>query len=107
MNKYRVLLHCLIPRRIAAYDHHKCFSQTSKLYSFFENDHRGGDYPLIVDVPLKELLREGHKQFFQECKLFWHETKDHFQQDRKYYSHGDTDVFWRFDSEVHLIFYAR
>lgn len=74
-------------------------SQSSKLYSFFERDTRGAEYPIIIDKPWQEIVKESGPAFVQECKKLWRETKDHFQQDRKLYYHGDTDVFWRFDSE--------
>lgn len=76
------------------------FSRTSKLYSFYERDTRGAEYPLVIDKPLTQILKESNKAFVEECKKFWEETKEDFRQDRKIYKHGDTDVFFRFDSEV-------
>lgn len=83
------------------------FSQTSRLYSFYERDTRGAEYPLVLDKPLTEILKESNKAFVEECKKFWEETKEDFRQDRKLYYHGDTDVFFRFDSEVKYFSYLR
>lgn len=100
MNSCRFFKNYLRLSSYTVYDAKKCFSNTSILCSFYERDRVGAEYHKYSDQPWDEFFREGRKVFVQECKKFWQETKDHFQQDRKYYKHGDTDVFWRFDSEV-------
>lgn len=67
---------------------------------FYESNRRGQDYRIHRDIDFKKHLLEGQKIFVDECKLYWEEVKEHFRSDPKRYKHGDTDVFWRFDSEV-------
>lgn len=78
-------------------------SQTHRLCSFYESDSRGAEYPAFPDKDFKEIFHISRKEFWGQCKLFYSELKDKFQQDTKLYNHGDTEVFWRFDSEVKVI----
>lgn len=96
-------LYYFVLRRIGNFVNAPCqrrYLSHSKLHSFYERDSRGEEYPVFVDKPWQEIVKESGPAFIQECKKFWEETKEHFQQDHKLYQSGDTEVFWRFDSEV-------
>jgi len=99
MNSCKICVNYLRLNRYTVYGVKRCFSNTPILYSFYERDRVNADYHKYSDMPWDQFFREGNKAFVEECKKLWQETKDHFQQDRKYYKHGDTEVFWRFDSE--------
>ncbi|KFM62941.1 putative complex I intermediate-associated protein 30, mitochondrial, partial [Stegodyphus mimosarum] len=77
----------------------RSFSCTQVRNSFFEKDNRGAGYEVYPDATLREHIRDGRKIFVEECKLWLKEVKEKFEQDPKLYYHGDTDVFFRFDSE--------
>ncbi|XP_054707410.1 complex I intermediate-associated protein 30, mitochondrial-like [Uloborus diversus] len=81
-------------------DFNRHFSVTIAKNSFFEWDKRGGfEYPVFSKKTWQEHIRDGRKIFFEECKLFLKEIDETFHQDRKLYQDGDSDVFFRFDSE--------
>ncbi|GFT06212.1 complex I intermediate-associated protein 30 [Nephila pilipes] len=82
-------------------DHKKSFSQTQVRKSIFERNTRGSGYPVYPfdGKHWTEHVRDGSKIFIEECKLFCEEVKEHFLNDPKIYTDGDTDVFFRFDSK--------
>ncbi|KAG8184814.1 hypothetical protein JTE90_004912 [Oedothorax gibbosus] len=100
MWKCNNIYRCLIRRRPLFIENRQHISQSSILKKlFFERDPRGEDYRIHRDIDFKKHIIEGQKIFVDECKLFVEETKEYFRSDPKRYKDGDTDVFWRFDSE--------
>lgn len=87
-------------------ENRRLISQSSQLKKqFFERDRRGFEYRVDRDIDWNMHVARGSKMFVNECKMFWEEVKDYFRSDPKVYSDGDTDVFYRFDSEVIITYF--
>lgn len=72
---------------------------TCRHRGFFESNRRGVLSTNFPEKPWQEHIKDGRKIFIGECKLFAEEVREHFLQDTKKYSNGDTDVFFRFDNQ--------
>lgn len=67
---------------------------------FFEWDRKGGDYARPDPRSRITILRDGFKELGSEVRLFKDELVDQLTCDPKLYYDGDTEVFWKFDTEA-------
>ncbi|GIY37358.1 complex I intermediate-associated protein 30, mitochondrial [Caerostris darwini] len=86
---------------IASLNNRRSFSKTAVQNSFYERNNRGSEYPVypLDKKHWTQHIKDGSKISLEECKLFWEETKEHFRNDPKIYSDGDSEVVFRFDSK--------